>query len=219
MGVDSQWCSRLTEGAHPTKPAWWDLLCKRSMLQKHFSNSSLQRRGQHSSAGQQHPTTSAQGMGRSQQDLGDSSTSTFQLSCLELGRTTVYKEVAADHRCQNSLPALYLMMVIFSSWQCPCPLPGTQRTWPEWCSGKQHRAGGEIHTHPCPQQHVCWPREFVWGWHWPTHSEKYCGHSKPTGEGTNPSQCGVSHCNAELAPRTERASLCVNLCQWVGYVR
>lgn len=191
-----------------------DLCCKNTFQIHHF-------REEGSTAQQDNSIlpTSAQGMGRSQQDLGDSSTSSFQLSCLEMGRTTMYKEVAADHRCQNSLPALYLMMVIFNSWQCPRHLPGTQRTWPEWCSGKQHWAGGEIHTHPCPQQHVCWPRELVWAWHWPTHSEEYYGHSKPTGEGTNPSRCSVSHCNAELVPRTERASLCVNLCQWVGYVR
>jgi len=83
------------------------LLRKGPMLRKCFSNFSLQRIRQHSSAGQQHPTTAAWGVRSSQRDLDDSSTFTFQLSCLELGRATGYKESAANRRCQNSLPTLW----------------------------------------------------------------------------------------------------------------
>lgn len=68
-------------------------------------------------------------------------------------------------------PCLLLMVVSFSSWQWPCHLPSTQKMLPEWHPGKPCRDGAEIHTHPCPQQQGL--REVVWGWCWPSLSEKH----------------------------------------------
>lgn len=113
----------------------------------------------------------------------------------------------------QTLSCLLLMVVSFSSWQCPCHLPGTQKVLPEWQPGKQCRDGAEIRTHACPQQQEL--RDAVWGWCWPTLSEKdYI----PVCQRHPLVQC-VSLQSWTHTKRIKRAPFCVNLCQWTAYIK
>lgn len=136
----------------------------------------------------------------------------FLLSCLELGRTTRYQEGTAETQV-STLSCLLLTVVSFSSWQCPCHLPGTRKVLPDWQPGKQCRDGAEIHTHPCPQQQKL--RDVIWDWCWPTFSEK---HYIPVCQRHLLVQC-VSLQSWTRTERIKRAPLCVNLCQWTVYVK
>lgn len=116
---------------HCDKDLLWsvkDLCCKNAFQTHHF-------RGEGNSSAGHLPTTSAQETGSSQQDLDAISTFIFQLSWLELGRTTEYKEGAADHRCQNSLPALYQWWSFLPHYNVLATCLAHKKILPEWCPG------------------------------------------------------------------------------------
>lgn len=114
-------------------------------------------------------------------------------------------------RVSKLSPCPLLMVDIFSSWQRPCYLPGTQKMLPEWCPGKQCRDSAEIYTHPRPQQQVCLAKGNCRGltlahpfWQVSWTFQTYCGGYKSLCfRGT--SQGSVSHCNSESRTKDQKS--------------